>query len=419
MKVIHVNAVIGTGSTGRIVSELASGLSERGVTAQVAFSLGDGRPGDYRIGNVLEHKAHALASRVSGRQAYFSTRGTRGLLAYLREQEPDVVHLHNLHANYVNLPMLLQYLSMRDIPTVLTLHDCWFFTGKCCHYTLDQCSRWTSGCGSCPRLKKDNPSWFFDRTAEAWRDKKTLLGQIPRLGVIGVSDWITAEAERSMLMKASLLERIYNWVDTDVFKPGGDSDGLGISHRDPQFTILGVASRWDGSKGIDDFLRLGELIDQGILNSHTSTRTVRDVPRIVLVGELGQRVSLPQSVTLLGPVESQSELASIYSSASVLLQLSCEETFGKVTAESLACGTPAIVYDSTANAELIGSGCGYAVAAGDLDLVISRLREMQSAGVSAYQDACRGEALSRFKKDDRIDDHIAMYETLRGLNVSV
>jgi len=180
MKVLQVNAVNALSSTGRTVSELAAGLETRGIESRVAYSAGPAPKHGYLIGTQLEKKLHALRSRLSGRQAYFSKRATRGLLRYIEAESPDVVHLRNLHANYINLPMLLSFLGERDIPTVVNLDDCWYFTGKCCHYTIDGCYRWETGCGSCPRLRKDNPSWFIDASAEMWADKKRLFESIPR-----------------------------------------------------------------------------------------------------------------------------------------------------------------------------------------------------------------------------------------------
>jgi len=151
VKVLQVNAVYGEGSTGRLVQELDAELNRSGVDCVVAYS-GSERTVGYQIGNPLDRKIHALGSRVTGKQAYFSAASTRRLLDFMRSESPDVVHLHNLHSNYINLPVLLRYLGECDIATVVTLHDCWFYTGKCCHYTLSDCSRWQSGCGSCPRL---------------------------------------------------------------------------------------------------------------------------------------------------------------------------------------------------------------------------------------------------------------------------
>ena len=118
----------------------------------------------YIIGGTLGKKIHAVLSRLGGKQAYFSSFATKKLIKHIENVKPDIVHLHNLHSNFVNLNMLLKYLGKKDISTVITLHDCWFYTGKCCHYLEDNCEKWKAICGNCPALKKHNNSWFFDRS---------------------------------------------------------------------------------------------------------------------------------------------------------------------------------------------------------------------------------------------------------------
>ena len=80
----------------------------------------------------------------------------------LQTQQPDLVVLNNLHANYIHLPMLLMYLAKKDIPTVVVLHDCWLYTGKCCFYTSSECEKWKDRCHDCPARKQYNKSSFFD-----------------------------------------------------------------------------------------------------------------------------------------------------------------------------------------------------------------------------------------------------------------
>ena len=218
MKVIQINAVYKIRSTGRIVFELHQFLLKNGIESYVACSDGNDKDEIYLIGSNFEKKLHALMSRLTGLQGYFSRIGTKRLIKYMDQIKPDIVHLGNLHANYVNLPMLLRYLAQHDIATVITLHDCWFFTGKCMHYTVVRCQKWKDGCNRCPQLRADNKSWIFDRTSKIWKDKKTGIEAIPRLAVIGVSDWITNEARHSLLGKAKLIRRIYNWIDLDTFQ---------------------------------------------------------------------------------------------------------------------------------------------------------------------------------------------------------
>ena len=397
MKILQINAVGQFGSTGRTCKELAESLNKTGEhTCYTAFSVGTVDEYGYQIGNRMDAKLHGFLSRLTGKQAHFSKSATKKLLRWMKQLQPDVVHLRNLHANYIYMPVLLKYLAKEDIPTVITLHDCWFFTGKCCHYTVTGCSKWQTGCHHCSRLKKDNPSWFVDATRQLWKEKKRLFEAIPRLAVVGVSQWTVDEAKKSFLRCAKKIERIYNWIDLETFRPQENAEK---PVPDDKKMVLGVASGWSNAKGLDSFLKLSERLGEEYV--------------ICLVGIMPEGLQLPQWMMHIPATDSPQKLAELYTVADVFVTLSAEETFGKVSAEALACGTPVVCYDSTANKELVGPGCGAVHKMGDLDAVEASVRKICQRGKEAYSEACRTFAQENFKKEDRIRDHLKLYEEIQ------
>ncbi len=398
MKVLQINAVSVISSTGRICSELSDYLNNNGHEGYIAYSAGIPYSKGYRIGSRLDTKLHGLYSRVFGTQAYFSKNATRKLLTYISDLQPDVVHLHNLHSNYINLKMLLNYLAKKDIPTVITLHDCWFYTGKCTHYTMDNCYKWQTICGECPRLKKDNPSWVLDRTAQMHQDKKSWLSAIPRLAVVGVSDWITDEARKSFLSSAKVLTRIYNWIDLDVFKP---VDGTAVRQKlgiTDKYVILGVASGWSNRKGLDKFIELSDIIPPEM--------------KIVLVGGLSSNIKLPDNIIHIPETHNVSELAEYYSMADVYVHLSPEETFGKVIAEALSCGTPAIVFNSTACPEIVGDECGIILNEYHASAILKAILTIRENGKSFYSTNAVNRVRQKFNATLIIEEFTALYKQM-------
>ena len=53
---------------------------------------------------------------------------------------------------------------------------------------------------------------------------------------------------------------------------------------------------------------------------------------------------------------------------------------------------------------------GFVVKQGDIDGVISAIEAIRSRGKAAYSPACRSRALSRFRKEDRWAEYLALYE---------
>lgn len=401
MKVLQINAVYGEGSTGRMTMELHKYMLHQGIDSYVACSKGID-PLDSRqicIGNPLDVKFHSLAARLTGLQGYCSKRTTIELLKKIDELRPDIVQLGNLHSNFVNVRMLLDYLGEQDIATIIVLHDCWFYTGKCSHYTADNCFKWKTTCGNCPRLKKDIPSWYFDRTQKMLDDKRNSYGGLKKLAVVGVSNWITEEAKESILKDSAIIKRVYNWIDTNIFKPKEINQNLITRLKcKGKRILLGVAVGWSDDKGLSDFIRLADMLSSDY--------------EIILVGEEIENREIPDNIKIVGRTKNVDELVDYYNIADCFLSLSTEESFGKVVAEALACGTPAIVYNSTASPELVGEKCGYIVNSHDFYELVNCVNEVCRKGKKYYSNECRKFACANFDKRTNIEQYLEIFREI-------
>lgn len=399
MKIVQINAVYGYSSTGRNVAEKHEYFRQRGIESFV-FTSDKEYPDKqiYRIGDKWDHKLHALYSRVWGLQGYFSKNATRRMIRQIELIAPDVVVLHNLHANYIHLPLLLDFLAKKNIATLLVLHDFWFMTGHCCYYTNIGCGKWRTECHHCPLLHTYNKSLFFDRSRKIFRDKKRLFQAIPRLGVIGVSRWVLQEAKQSFLQKAKLLDFIYNWIDLSIFHPLPTTslrEKLNLSSSD--FVILGVAQGWSQAKGLNQFMEIA--------------CNMPDV-KVVLVGRFPSDVSVPHNLLAVGEVNTPQKLAEYYSMADVFVNPSIQETFGKVTAEALACGTPVVGSNTTATPELIPASCGFTFSPHDVEDLLKKVALVREKGKQAYSEQCQRFAAESFGKEGQIAKYIQCFHKL-------
>ncbi len=400
MKVLMINSVSGYGSTGTICEDIAFVLEREGHECFIAYGQATTNyKKSFKIGTILENHLHNLGSRIFGKQGYFTTNGTKKLLNYIDSIRPDVIHLHNLHGNYLNLPLLFAYLIKYNKPVVWTFHDCWAFTGKCAHYTDVACYKWQSFCDHCPQTEKYPPSLFLDRSKSMFFDKKQWFTSIENLSVITVSEWLEGQVRHSFF-KERTIKTIYNWVDTEIFKSTDSKDvikGYGLNTN--KFTVLLVSAHWnENDVKWKDLLALSKLVSNDV--------------QLIVAGYVENKSKLPENVFHINYINSKIKLAQLYSFSDVYVHLSTEDTFGKVIAEALSCGTPAIVYDSTACPEIIGEGCGYVVEKRNVNQIASAINTIKKNSKTFYSANCRNFVVENFNIYSNINTTIDVYKSL-------
>lgn len=179
MKVLQINSVCGIRSTGRIVTDLAEILEAQGNECKVAYGRFE-VPEKYQkyaihIGNNIDTKFHVFQARLFDTAGFASKRSTERFIEWVKQYDPDVIHLHNIHGYYINIEILFGYLSTANKPVVWTLHDCWAFTGHCSHFDYIGCEKWKTGCFECPQKREYPKSLVRDRSAINYKKKSKSL----------------------------------------------------------------------------------------------------------------------------------------------------------------------------------------------------------------------------------------------------
>ena len=397
MKVVMINSVSGYGSTGSICLDIAMELEQQGHECYIAYGqVSRGYRNEFKIGTKLENHLHNVGSRLLGKQGYFTKNGTNKLIQFLKDYNPDIIHLHNLHGNYLNLEILFDYLNEVQKPVVWTLHDCWAFTGKCAHYTDVGCYKWQTQCKKCPQIKKYPPSLFFDRSELMFKDKIKWFTTLQKMSIITVSNWLGEEVRKSFL-KHYKINTIYNWIDTTIFKPQNTDIVVKKYGLDTnKFTVLLVSASW----------HLADVKFQDLVQLSSSLPSDY---QILVVGKIGNKSQLPATCITIDYVDSKLDLASLYSFADVYVHLSTEDTFGKVIAEAMSCGTPAIVYNSTVYPEIVNSDCGYVVEKRNTAQVVAAIQAVEQKTKPYYSENCINFTSSLFDMKTNIDQTICVY----------
>lgn len=357
MKYLFINSVAGYGSTGRIAADTCRELMAQGHSCTLAFGRKQEGYADVptvRIGSDWDCRLHGLRSRLLDDQGFGSRGATRRFLDWVRQYDPDVIWLHNLHGYYINLEELFGYLRTCGKKIFWTLHDCWSFTGHCAYFEMAGCDKWKTGCHHCPQKGAYPKSILLDGSSGNYERKKALFTGIPNLTLIVPSQWLKSRVEASFL-KDYPVEVHYNQVNRAVFKPtpGSFRETYGLEGKK---ILLGVASVWEKRKGLGDFIALSRLLD--------------DSYKIVLIGLSKEQIqTLPKEILGLPRTKTVQELAEAYTAADVFLNPSLEETFGMTTLEANCCGTPAVVYRDTACEEIACQFGGLAVEPGAENLL--------------------------------------------------
>lgn len=344
MKYLFINSVAGIGSTGRIAAEKCRELRKEGHECMLAYGRGKANCDDVptlQIGTAMDFKRHGLRTRLLDDHGFGSKAATRKFLEQVREFDPDVVWLHNIHGYYIHIGLLFDYLRQSGKKVIWTLHDCWSFTGHCSHFDLIGCDRWKTGCHSCPQKGEYPASLLLDNSRRNYEAKKALFTGLRDLTIITPSKWLAGLVKQSFLGEYPV-QVVYNTIDNTVFKPT-PGDFRSRHGLEDKRILLGVAGVWSDRKGLGDFVKLSKRLPQ------------RD--QIVLVGVTKEQVAcLPEGILALPRTNSPRELAEIYTAADLFINPTYEDTYPTVNLEARACGTPIVCYDTCGCAETLGAG---------------------------------------------------------------
>ncbi len=392
MKIVQINSGYGKNSgIERIVRDLHEALRKSGHEGYVfCADCKDKRGNVYRIGNRAGQRMHGFLSGLTGLQGYFSHFSTASLIRKLKRIRPDVIHLHDLHENYINLPMFMRYLGKSKTPVVVSLHDSWLMTGHCCNYMEFDCDKWMFRCSACPAIKNRKKRVLFDPTRKCFDDKNEWFLELSNIDVVCSTNWGTEEAEESFLSDYACFHRIHHWADLNVFN-------IPKKHHNDRPVILLKVSDISENDDLDDIIRIAKD---------------RKNYEFRIIGNLPKNQHMPANVICTGEIDHISALVREYQTADVFLHLDSWGTFEKTLAEVLACGTRCIAYDYPAMKEIIPKGCGKVVPIGHWQSAAAAIDELLK---EPWTNTCRSFAVAHFDKKARINDYLNIYKKAASL----
>lgn len=397
MRIAQIN-MVHFGSTGKIMFQIAKTARDHGhemrtfstyLVSKRWIKLPPAPQGHTYYGSRAGNTAHWLLAQFTGYGCFFSRYSTLRLIGKLKKFRPDVLHLHNLHAGYINLPMLFRYAKKAGVHVVWTLHDCWAFTGRCTHFMMNGCEKWKDGCRACSQwVGIKGP----DRSADVWEKKKRTITALEKLTLVTPSQWL-ADVVKGSFLKKYPVRVINNGIDLSVFKPT-QSDYREAWKTGDRFVVLGVCFAWGTKKGLDVFLELARQLD--------------DRFQIVLVGTTpAVEEQLPKNVIAIRRTQDQQELAQIYTAADLFLNPTREDTFPTVNIEALACGTPVLTFRTGGSPEIVDESCGSVVELNDLAGLRAEIERIYQT--KPYTEAACLKRAGSFDMYRRFEEYVALY----------
>lgn len=402
MKILQLNCVYNTGSTGKIMYDVHTELLNNGYESVICYGRGAKTNDEnvYKTCGELYSKFNNFLTRFTGVMyggCFFST---NKLINIIKKEKPDIVHIHCINGYFVNIYRFITWLKKSKIKTVLTLHAEFMHTANCGH--AYDCEKYKTGCGKCPVFKKETKSFVFDNTAVSWKKmKKAFEGFNENLIVTSVSPWLMQRGEGSVILGDKKHRVVMNGLDTKVFFPRTQNEvkkNLNIEDKKMVLYVTPIFSAEYGHiKGGWYVLELAKRMPDTVF---------------VIVGCKEEFSNLPKNVINVGRVENQQKLAEYYSAADVTIVTSKRETFSMVTVESLCCGTPVVGFKAGGPETIaIDEYCEF-LEYGDIESLEKTLKSTfeKEKPVNVSKNS-----IEKYKKENMCKGYISVYKEVMGI----
>jgi len=401
MKIMQVNVVYKTGSTGKIVYDMHRGLREQGISSVVCYGRGKkvNEPDVYKTSGEILAKFNNIKSRFTGLLYNGSWLATAKLISVIKNEQPDLVHLHCINGFFVNIYKIIDFLKRNKIKTVLTLHAEFMYTGSCGH--AYECEKWKTGCGNCPQLSEATHSYLLDRTHTAWVKMKTAFeGFDDNLIVTSVSPWLAERAKQSPILQDRKHCVVLNGIEIkEIFHPSGYEFLKKRHGLASEKILLHVTADFTGqAKG-------GQFIIE------LACRLAKDNVKIIVIGNRKKGILLPANIIDIGRLNDQKELAAYYSMADLTVLASKRETFSMICAESLSCGTPVVGFRAGAPEQISLKTYSEFVEYWDIDKLEIAVRKWMENEKTNYSNIAK-DAMAKYSRETMCKEYLAVYEQL-------
>ncbi len=401
MKILIANWVYDWGSTGYIARDLLHELTEKGhqVIVATAQNKGESDPRVRLFSSPSEWRWHWRLHRLGTHKFSGSRKASKRLLQIVKDENPDIVNLHLLHCNCLDLYYVLHWLGEHNIKTVVTNHAELYYTGNCGH--AYECMNWVDKCcRGCSDANNATGSYILANTQMNWKLMKKAFSHFKSSNLLftAVSPWVKERFYLSPIVKGFDCEVILNGLDTAQFYPRAVPEEM-INRIGTATFVLHVTASFnpalkDDVKGACYIVKLAEAMPE--------------ITFVVVATSISNADNLPNNVVLWGKAKDQAELAELYSAARLTVLASRRETFSMVVAESLCCGTPVVGFKAGGPESIAIPEAAQFVDQRNVRDLASAIRRMMEKDID--RKAVSDEARERYGSDTMADNYLKVYQ---------
>lgn len=406
MNILLVNTTYLGGGAEKVTRQLYHGFKDSDVTMHLIVGRGSDTTSGYDI--IYDKAIPYFFSRAYGRLApyrKYDRYATHCILQAIEKYNIDIVHLQNIHGNYMGIEDI-QKISRR-CRVVFTLHDMWAMTGHCAH--AFDCNRWKNpdgDCSNCPRKETYPPIKRDIANQMLATKKKCFTGN--RIIYVSPSEWLKNRFEESFL-KDEYIEVINNGIDTTSYVPQVRST-LREKYNMPVSKNIILFAASDLNSQFRSFRHLLEALEY-IPNKSDYC--------LVVLGTCHDDFGFHKEfdVFRMGYISDENKMKELYALSDVYITPSLADNFPCTTVESFACGTPVIAFASGGLNEQIDSSTGWLVEVGNSKALADAIVDAFSdeARLRSMSLNCRMKAIKEYDESIMLEKYRQLYERiLRG-----
>ncbi len=374
-------------STGNLAKQIMKASKEVGLKTKLYYGrLRDDSDmqsnyfGASKFVNLINN-VYVKLSGCIGHAHYFET---KKLIRMLNDYNPDIIHLHNIAGNCLNYGLLFNYL--KDKKVVVTMHDCFWLTGRCSHFTYSEkeCEEWKNGCRKCRHLDFYMQTYLFDRASDLYKEKRRFINDCKHLKLICISNWQKSFFDISGIPE-NKVKLIYNGIESKPQKT--------IVYNQEVKKLIFVSSYLTKDKGIEEINKLAETLDESKY-------------RIEVIGQLNKKTWLSNKIIYSGSL-SNDEVLERVANSDLFVYPTHADTLPTVLIESLMVGTPIVSYDVGGCSDIIRE-FGKVVRYGDFGSLKSAIEDFDPS--SFDREKISYETRKRFDVSIMNKEYIQLYD---------